>query len=86
MGRAAPERVREWIAMEQERGQLIPITSDWRSPQGCFTTPEMLRLERENIARMGAGVDAAAPIAPAVEATEWAIQRASSPIRFKRRG
>jgi ATP-dependent exoDNAse (exonuclease V) alpha subunit len=75
MGRAAPERVREWIAMEQERGQLIAIASDWRNPQGCFTTPEMLRLELENIVTMRAGVGAAAPIAPAAEATEWAIQR-----------
>jgi conjugative relaxase-like TrwC/TraI family protein len=75
MGRAAPERVREWIAMEQERGQLIPIASDWRNPQGCFTTPEMLRLEHENIALMLAGVGAAAPIAAVEEATEWAIQR-----------
>jgi conjugative relaxase-like TrwC/TraI family protein len=75
MGRAAPERVREWIAMEQECGQLIPIASDWRNPQGCFTTPEMLRLEHENIAMMRAGVDAAAPIAAVEEATEWAIQR-----------
>ena len=75
MGRAAPERIREWIAMEQERGQLIPIASDWRNPQGCFTTPEMLVLEGENIAAMRAGVGAAAPIAPAAEATEWAIQR-----------
>lgn len=74
MGRAVPERVREWIAMEQERGQLIPIASDWRNPQGCFTTPEMLRLEHENIALMSAGVGAAAPIAAVEEATEWAIQ------------
>lgn len=43
MGPATPQRVREWIAMEQERGQLILIASDWRNPQGCFTTPEMLR-------------------------------------------
>lgn len=75
MGRAAPERVREWIAMEQERGQLIPIASDWRNPRGCLTTPEMLHLEHENIALMSGGVGAAVPIAAVEEATEWAIQR-----------
>jgi conjugative relaxase-like TrwC/TraI family protein len=83
MGRAAPERVREWIALEQERQQLIPIAPDWRHPQGAFTTPEMLRLERENIGLMRAGIGAAASVATAEEITDWAIARGLLPDQIQ---
>jgi conjugative relaxase-like TrwC/TraI family protein len=83
MGRSAPERVRGWIALEQERQQLIPIAPDWRHPQGAFTTPEMLRLERENIGLMRAGIGAAALVATAEEITDWAIARGLLPDQIQ---
>lgn len=83
MGRAAPEQVRGWIALEEERRQLIPIASDWRHPQGAFTTPEMLRLERENIALMRVGVGIVTAIAKPEKIADWALARGLFPDQIQ---
>ena len=75
MGRTDLDRVRQWMALEQESGKLIRLDSDWRNPQGAFTTAEMAELERRNIELMRAGVGHAKPVAEAAEITTWAHYR-----------
>src|SRR5229473_1257955 len=83
IGRATPEQMREWIALEEERMQLIAIGPDWRHAQGSFTTPEMVRLEGENIDLMRSGVGKANSVADAEEVTSWAIGRGLFPDQIQ---
>jgi conjugative relaxase-like TrwC/TraI family protein len=61
MGRTDPGAVRREIRAQQAAGQLISTES--QSPQGSFTTPEMVALERDNLRLMKAGQGQAQPMA-----------------------
>lgn len=49
------------------------------SPQGAYTTSEMVALERENIALMREGLGRAAAIAPNDQVESWAVKRGLLP-------
>jgi conjugative relaxase-like TrwC/TraI family protein len=83
MGRTDLGRVRQWMALEQESGKLIRLDSDWRNPQGAFTTAEMAELERRNIELMRAGIGRAQAVASAAEITTWAHYRDLLPDQIR---
>jgi conjugative relaxase-like TrwC/TraI family protein len=80
--------VRAEIANQEKLGHLIKAGDDspthvhtaarwdrsWK-PGGAFTTPEMLKLEQENIAMVHNGMGRATPIAEPAEVLGWAVQR-----------
>lgn len=67
-------QVRTEIRRQAAQRQLVPVTNV-RSPVESYTTPEMLRLEEENIELMWAGQGQAEPVAKAREVFAWALQR-----------
>jgi conjugative relaxase-like TrwC/TraI family protein len=55
MGKADLQGVRQAIKdSEQQRTLMRAAKPDWHQPQGSFTTPEMLALERHNVAMVQA--------------------------------
>jgi ATP-dependent exoDNAse (exonuclease V) alpha subunit len=67
------------IRTESERfvrgGRLIAAGQSANSPQGTYTTPEMIALERENIAIMRAGQSKVRAVGSSSEIRLWASQR-----------
>jgi conjugative relaxase-like TrwC/TraI family protein len=68
-----------WIRAESRRfretRRLIVAGDSVNSPQGAYTTPEMMAVERENIELMRAGQGRAAAIGNPNEVRRWASQR-----------
>ena len=65
---------RESTAWEERRA-LIALDASISSPNGTFTTPEMVALERDNLDLMRAGRGQNPPIAAAEEIRQWATDR-----------
>ncbi|WP_425151800.1 MobF family relaxase [Candidatus Binatus sp.] len=73
---------RESTAWEQRRA-LIAVDASISSPNGTFTTPEMVALERDNLDLMGAGRKQNPPIAAAEEIRRWATDRGLLPDQIE---
>ncbi|HUA36028.1 MAG TPA: MobF family relaxase [Candidatus Binataceae bacterium] len=72
MGRASLTEIRDEGIQQQLRGELIEIKS---AQHASFTTPEMLRLETENLELMRARRGRANEIAPSAQINRWSRQR-----------
>ncbi len=72
MGRANLARMRDESDRLERSGQLIHAGASVSSPQGAYTTPEMVALERGNLDLMHAGQGRTRPIADADEVQAWA--------------
>ncbi len=75
MGKADLAQVRRAADARERDGNLIRIDAAVRSPQGAYTTPEMVALERENLDWMRQGRNGAEKIAGVEEARAWAARR-----------
>ena len=74
MGRANLEQVRQVAHGRKTAGNLIEVGATVSSPQGAYTTPEMVALEGENLASMRHGQGGAESIAGAPQVRAWAAQ------------
>lgn len=74
MGVLELDDVRTEIRHQAAQRQLLPVRNA-RSPVESYTTPEMLRLEEENIETMWVGQGQVEPVAQAREVFAWALQR-----------
>jgi len=68
-------QVRVESGRHEQTGELIQVGNAIASPQGAYTTPEMVALERENIALMRDGLGRSKAIAPNDELKSWAVKR-----------
>ncbi len=75
MGKADLAQVRSAADARERDSNLIRIDAAVRSPQGAYTTPEMVALERENLDWMRQGRNAAKSIAGVEEVRAWAARR-----------
>ena len=75
MGSADLDQIRRQSRVIEQRGQLIAVGDAVSSPQGAYTTPEMIALERDNLELMHAGKGKAATIGRAQEVRQWASGR-----------
>ena len=75
MGRANLEQVRQVAHGRKTAGNLIEVGATVSSPQGAYTTPEMVALEGENLASMRHGQGGAESIAGAPQVRAWAAKR-----------
>jgi conjugative relaxase-like TrwC/TraI family protein len=75
MGAIDLDKLRREGASWEERRALIALDSSISSPNGTFTTPEMVALERDNLDLMRAGRGQKPPIAAAEEIRRWATDR-----------
>jgi conjugative relaxase-like TrwC/TraI family protein len=78
MGRADLDAIRNRSADWQKRGALIRVEAGVVSPQGAFTTPETIALERDNVALMRGGQRQTSMIATRDEVRAWASRRGLS--------
>ena len=75
MGAIDLDKLRRESTVWEERRALIALDASISSPNGTFTTPEMVALERENLDLMRAGRGQTPPIAAAEEIRQWATDR-----------
>ena len=75
MGKADLDQVRRAADLRESAGNLIRIDAEVSSPQGSYTTPEMVALERENLDLMRQGQGGAENIASADRVRAWAAKR-----------
>jgi conjugative relaxase-like TrwC/TraI family protein len=75
MGAIDLDQLRRESAAWEERRALIALDASIASPNGAFTTPEMVALERDNLDLMRAGRGQNPPIAVAEEIRQWATDR-----------
>jgi conjugative relaxase-like TrwC/TraI family protein len=75
MGRADLDAVRSKSADWEKRDALVRVESRVLSPQGAFTTPEMIALERDNLGLMISGQQQATAIATRDQVRAWAQRR-----------
>ena len=75
MGAIDLDELRRESTAWEERRALIALDASIASPNGTFTTPEMVALERDNLDLMGAGRGQNLPIAAAEEIRRWATGR-----------
>jgi conjugative relaxase-like TrwC/TraI family protein len=75
MGRADLDQIRRQSHVIEQHGQLIAVGDAVSSPQGAYTTLEMIALERDNLELMRAGKGRAAGIGSADEVRQWASVR-----------
>jgi ATP-dependent exoDNAse (exonuclease V) alpha subunit len=75
MGKADLAQVRRTADAREREGNLIRIGAKVRSPQGAYTTSEMVTVERENLAWMRQGRGAVERIASAEQVRAWAAKR-----------
>jgi AAA domain/TrwC relaxase/UvrD-like helicase C-terminal domain len=75
MGQADLHRIRAESERFQQVGRLLVAGDSVNSPQGAYTTPHMIALERANIQLMLAGRGAATAISSSSEILRWAKQR-----------
>jgi ATP-dependent exoDNAse (exonuclease V) alpha subunit len=79
MGRIDLDGLRRHMALQETAQKLIPDQRfDYRHPQGGFTTPEMVALERENLQMMRDGQGQAQPIASQTVVENWGKNRGLS--------
>jgi conjugative relaxase-like TrwC/TraI family protein len=79
MGVADLGQVRAESGCNEQTGELIRVGNAITSPQGAYTTSEMVALERENIALMREGLGRAPAIAPNDQVKSWAVKRGLLP-------
>jgi conjugative relaxase-like TrwC/TraI family protein len=75
MGSADLDQIRRQSRVIEQRGQLIAVGDAVSSPQGAYTTPEMIALERDNLELMHAGMGRAVATGSADEVRQWASAR-----------
>ncbi len=75
MGRANLARMRDESDRLERSGQLIHAGASVSSPQGAYTTPEMVALERGNLDLMRAGQGRTRPIANVDEVQAWTTRK-----------
>jgi conjugative relaxase-like TrwC/TraI family protein len=75
MGSVELDHVRTESVRFELDGRLIAVGDAVNSPQGAYTTPEMIALERENIVMMAAGRGKATAIGISSEVRRWASER-----------
>lgn len=75
MGAIDLDKLRRESTVWEERRALIALDASISSPNGTFTTPEMVALERDNLDLMRAGRNQTRPIAAAEEIRQWATDR-----------
>ncbi|MFZ1119166.1 MAG: AAA family ATPase, partial [Candidatus Binataceae bacterium] len=75
MGQADLHRIRVESERFQQNGRLVVAGDSVNSPQGAYTTPEMIAFERGNLEMMRAGQGGAAAISSSNEIRRWASQR-----------
>lgn len=75
MGRADLARVRDESDRLERTGQLIHAGASVSSPQGAYTTPEMVALERGNLDLMRAGQGRTRPIGSTDQVQAWATRK-----------
>jgi conjugative relaxase-like TrwC/TraI family protein len=75
MGAIDLDELRRESTVWEERRALIALDASISSPNGTFTTPEMVAVERDNLDLMRAGRDQTPPIAAAEEIRQWATDR-----------
>ena len=76
MGAIDLDKLRRESAAWEERRALIALDASISSPNGTFTTPEMIALERDNLDLMRAGRGQTSPIADSEEIRRWATDGA----------
>ena len=76
MGAIDLDKLRRESTAWKERRALIALDASISSPNGTFTTPEMVALERDNLDLMRAGRGQNSTIAAAEEIRRWATDRA----------
>jgi conjugative relaxase-like TrwC/TraI family protein len=79
MGRADLDAIRNETRDWQHRHDLIPLEIGVSSPQGAYTTPAMIALERDNVRLMLDGQRQAAPIATREQVRAWGQARGLFP-------
>ena len=75
MGRADLHQIRAESERFRQNDRLVVVGDSVNSPQGAYTTPEMMAVERENIELMLAGQGRAVAIGSPNEVRRWASQR-----------
>jgi hypothetical protein len=65
-------RMRDESERLERSGQLLHVGNSVASPQGAYTTPEMVALERDNLDLMHAGQGRTRPIVTANQVRVWA--------------
>ena len=75
MGAIDLDKLRRESTAWEERRALIALDASISSPNGTFTTPEMVALEKDNLDLMRAGRGQTSPIAAAEEIRQWATER-----------
>jgi conjugative relaxase-like TrwC/TraI family protein len=75
MGHTDLDRLRRAVAEAQERGELLAASAEITSPQGAYTTADMIALERDNLRRARAGIGRAEPLAPLASLAGWVPNR-----------
>ena len=85
MGAIDLDKLRRESTVWEERRALIALDASISSPNGTFTTPEMVALERENLDLMRAGRGQTPPIAAAEEIRQWATDRGLLADQIERR-
>ncbi len=75
MGNADLDQIRRQSRVIEQRGQLIAVGAAVSSPQGAYTTPEMIAVERENLELMRAGKGKATAVGSVDEIRQWASGR-----------
>jgi hypothetical protein len=75
MGNADLDQIRRQSRVIEQRGQLIAVGAAVSSPQGAYTTPEMIAVERENLELMRAGKGKATAVGSVDKIRQWASGR-----------
>jgi ATP-dependent exoDNAse (exonuclease V) alpha subunit len=79
MGAADLDQVRAESERHEQAAELIQVGNAISSPQGAYTTPQMVALEKENLALMRGGLGRATAIAPSDQVKSWAVKRGLLP-------
>jgi conjugative relaxase-like TrwC/TraI family protein len=79
MGSVQLDHIRTESRRFERDGRLIAVGDAVDSPQGAYTTREMIALERENIVMMAAGRGKATAIGLSGEVRRWASERQLQP-------
>jgi hypothetical protein len=75
MGAIDLDKLRRESTAWEERSALVALDASVSSPNGTFTTPQMVALERDNLDLMRAGRGRSPRIATSEEIRQWATDR-----------
>jgi conjugative relaxase-like TrwC/TraI family protein len=78
MGKADLDGMRSEARTWESSGKLIRAGAAVSAPQGAYTTPAMVALERDNLDLMHQGRGQAKPIGVPAEVSTWALERGLS--------